>query len=512
VTTVAMGREDGLRRFWPELTISVVWLAGLLLSPLITVSPDIHWQLWIGRHLNAGVPLYDWIMEVNPPLWYWMAQPVSALADGLGLPPERVMVTAVFGLIALALVLSAMVIRDLPPRQRAGMLGAILLGTGLMHLTDFGQREHEALIGIIPYALLIARRADGHAVDWRLALAVGVLATPMVALKHYFILLPVLLELWLIVRRRGWQPFRPETLCLATGAIGYAGAVLVFTPAYVTDMIPILGITYTEFRGSPLMLVVNRLVPVAILAGFYFWHFRHELVGITQALLIVSLAFILSFLLQGKGWSYHVDPAVAALTVSVLSHLALRRWEGSELQFSAKALVGLCLAFAITPVVVAGPYRNAAEERVSGFLETMPDGSTVAPFVTAPAILWPMVIDKNFRLPLRYYHFWMLHAVANADGDLAPRLAQFEEAVRQQTVEDMLCHPPDFLIEDTDSMDGRPFDMLGFFRADPAFAALMGAYREYSRLGRLVAYQRVVPLPAPDGIDCMPIGQGREAP
>jgi hypothetical protein len=507
-----MVRDDGWRRYWPEFTVALVWLAGLLLSPLITVSPDIHWQLWIGRHLNAGVPLYDWIMEVNPPLWYWMAQPVSALADGLSLAPERVMVTALFGLIALALVLSALLLRDLPPRQRAGLLSAILLGTGLMHLTDFGQREHEALIGIVPYALLVARRSEGARVHWTLALAVGVLATPMVALKHYFILLPVLLEVWLIFRRRGWQPFRPETLCLAIGAIGYAGAVLAFTPAYVTEMIPILGITYTEFHGSPLMLVVNRLVPVAILAGFYFWHFRRELSPITQALLVVSLGFILSFLLQGKGWSYHVDPAVAALTVSVLSHLALRRWGGSELRFSAKALVGLFLAFAITPVVVAGPYRNAAEERVSGFLEAMPDGSTVAPFVTAPAILWPMVIDKVFRMPLRYYHFWMLHAVANADGDRSPRLAQFVETVRQQTVEDMLCHPPDFLIEDTNSMDGRPFDMLGFFRADPEFDAIMGSYREHSRLGRLVAYQRISPLPPPDGIDCMPIGQGREAP
>ena len=43
-----------------------------------TVDSDVSWQLWIARQLNGGARLYRDIVEVNPPLWFWMALPVDA--------------------------------------------------------------------------------------------------------------------------------------------------------------------------------------------------------------------------------------------------------------------------------------------------------------------------------------------------------------------------------------------------------------------------------------------------
>src|SRR3546814_6831302 len=51
---------------------------------------------------------------------------------------------------------------------------------------------------------------------FRSATLVGCLAAFGFALKHYFVLAPILLELWLLMgAKRNWRPFRPETVTLA---------------------------------------------------------------------------------------------------------------------------------------------------------------------------------------------------------------------------------------------------------------------------------------------------------
>ncbi len=52
------------------------------LSAVGTVDPDVAWQLWIAHQVNHGGRLYRDMVEVNPPLWFWMALPV----DGRRLP------------------------------------------------------------------------------------------------------------------------------------------------------------------------------------------------------------------------------------------------------------------------------------------------------------------------------------------------------------------------------------------------------------------------------------------
>lgn len=74
------------RAAWPEWLAFLCWLGACFAVIGIGVWHDIAWQLWIARHLNAGVGLYSWIMEVNPPLWFWMARSIDWLAGATGLP------------------------------------------------------------------------------------------------------------------------------------------------------------------------------------------------------------------------------------------------------------------------------------------------------------------------------------------------------------------------------------------------------------------------------------------
>ena len=490
---------------WPEALALLCWLGACLAVMGIGVWHDIAWQLWIARHLNAGVGLYSWIMEVNPPLWFWMAQPIDLLASQTGLPALRLLLAMVLLLISLGLVLTTRLCRDYPRRQRAVLYCGMLLATVLITIGDFAQREHLTLIAAIPYALLIARRAAGQHVSWQLALATALLATPMFALKHYFALIPILLECWLIWRlRRQWRPLRIETITLVLGALAYAAAILVFTPHYLSDMVPGLRLAYGDLRMSVRVFLLNPMTLLLAASLFYFWHFRRELQPVAQAMLLVAAAFLIAYILQAKGWTYQFTPIMAALFLAQLLHLA-QRPVLPALRRAERATAILVVGLALWSPLALGPYRNEFAPIYDRLLHEARPGMTAVMLTTKASRMWPMVDDTGLKWPSRYYHFWMMQAAANRlaagrplDGDLGNYLAQ----VRLDTVEDFTCNPPDFLIDDGASVDNVDFDMLAFFRAEPRFEALMTAYAEDRQLGPFTVYRRTTSLPAPTG-PCM---------
>lgn len=490
---------------WPEALALLCWLGACLAVMGIGVWHDIAWQLWIARHLNAGVGLYSWIMEVNPPLWFWMAQPIDLLASQTGLPALRLLLAMVLLLIGLGLVLTARLCRDYPRRQRAVLYCGMLLATVLITIGDFAQREHLTLIAAIPYALLIARRAAGQHVSWQLALATALLATPMFALKHYFALIPILLECWLIWRlRRQWRPLHIETITLVLGALAYAAAILVFTPHYLSDMVPGLRLAYGDLRMSVRVFLLNPMTLLLAASLFYFWHFRRELQPVAQAMLLVAAAFLIAYILQAKGWTYQFTPIMAALFLAQLLHLA-QRPVLPALRRAERATAILVAGLALWSPLALGPYRNEFAPIYDRLLDETRPGMTAVMLTTKASRMWPMVDDTGLKWPSRYYHFWMMQAAANRlaagqqlDGALGNYLAQ----VRLDTVEDFTCNPPDFLIDDGASVDNVDFGMLAFFRAEPRFEALMTAYAEDRQLGPFTVYRRTTSLPAPTG-PCM---------
>src|SRR5690606_34756006 len=79
------------------------------------------------------------------------------------------------------------------------------------------------------------------------------------ALKHYFVVVPVLLELWLIVRRRAdWRPIRPETVVLAGAALAYGLSIALFAKGFFDVIVPMVGLAYENFRYSPISLLLSK--------------------------------------------------------------------------------------------------------------------------------------------------------------------------------------------------------------------------------------------------------------
>ena len=506
-TTLA-GTTTGREGFAPELCAAAVWLVACILLVDMQVWHDVAYQLWIARQLNHGTGLYTWIREINPPLWFWMAQPVDLLAGWIGWPAKRVMVAAVFLLIGISLALAARLVALWPKWQRLALYSGMLVATVFVSIGDFAQREHLALIATIPYALLIAHRVeDKRAPSWILALAIGIFAAPMIALKHYLVLIPVMLEVWLIWRqRKAWHPIRPETVALVVGAIGYAGAILIFAPNYLTDIVPVLSQFYGDFRMPLPIILVNQMNLMLAVSAFYFWHFRHELPPAALSALILAAALTATYYIQFKGWGYHVSPVVACLLLALCLHLA-RRSSSSPLRWTEITMALLMVGTGVLPQTFSGPYKNDFAQAADRLFASLQPGQTAIMFTTKAARPWAAMEEKHLRWPSRYPMFWMMQSVSTRHAAGLPiegPLHNFIARVRIETVEDLTCNPPDLLINDHDSVNADGFDMLALFREEPRFAALMQSYAVKETLGPFTLYQRTAPLPAPAS-DCMDI-------
>jgi hypothetical protein len=370
--SVIVERASAWRDRWP-------WLALALLAPVLVLMPvnqDSIWQVWVGRQMLHGARLYTDILEVNPPLLYWLALPQAALAALVG---------ARLAVIGFCLVLIALSLYFTPPRYRLPTLAAAIL----LPLADFGKAEHFALIATIPYVFLISTRAEGSQV--RHPWAIGFLGALGFAMKPYFIIVPLALEL--LVKRR----IRPETIALAISAAAYAAAVLLFAPAYMTGMVPLLVKAYGSFTGNAYP-VVTMFAFLAVAASLI----QRRLSPAGLALMIAAVAFIPAVLIQGKWWPYQTVPARGFLFLAVAVELMRGRTRVlPDVLFVAAA--AMCFT---TFGIYRNPYRAETELHLRG----VPPGASIAVLSVNPALAWPMVEDHHLKWSLSQLCLWQLPA------------------------------------------------------------------------------------------------------
>ncbi|NRQ16627.1 GtrA family protein [Ensifer sesbaniae] len=503
------GRPFGLSwgENWPELSVLVAVIATYVLLRNIPVSHDVVWQMWIARQMLGGASLYKDILELNPPLWFWMALPVEWVALKLTISAKTAIVSAAFGYLTLSIALLASLLRDLAPARRAILLVAAFLAVILIGLPDFAQREHLALIAAIPYTALIARRTDGREPHWALALLIGCFAATGLALKHYFALVPVLLELWLLAKRgRKWRPLRPEVVAMGTAAVLYGIALVTLTPDYLSTIVPILASAYFGYESSWPAVLLNPLVLWWALAlGLVSVRWRHRS-SFTVAALLTAVGFALSYFAQQKGWRYHAIPTTGMLVIALGSVLEFRRYQVRLLQ---KVVLVVAASISLALYAAFGPYRNPNEGVVAQLLQHVRRGSAVMMVTANPSRIWPMVDNWGYVWPSRHFALWMLTAFSQdlqKRGELSPDLAEMANLVRRQTVIDLTCNPPDVLIVDNlERSKAAGLDPISFLSVDPTFASVFTNYTKAETIGRFTSYVKMAGWQPSRPTDCRTI-------
>jgi hypothetical protein len=228
------------------------------------ITDDIAWLLDAGSRWFDGQRLYVDIMELNPPLIFYVMAVLTA-----GTWSKAAFLAGV----CLAIFASAMWCGD----RRWAAFAALTLPA----LVPFGQRDHLALIAALPFLVAEKRK-------WPM----GVWLFAGTALKPHLLLIPLLGAAW----RRQWRD--PALWTLAGLVLAYAAYILAVHPAYVRVIVPLAVTTYHAY-GAPFHFW-PQLVLILVIAAT---NLRSPLIGP----LVAALA---SYYLQGKFWYYQLIPAV----------------------------------------------------------------------------------------------------------------------------------------------------------------------------------------------------------
>jgi hypothetical protein len=366
-----------------------------------------------------------------------------------------------------------------------------------MPWAHIGQREQIVLIGTIPYATLIAARHRGRTVPPLLALLIGISAAMAFALKHYFLIVPAVLELWLIVGRgRRWRGVRPETLAIASAGLAYAAAMLLFARDYLTKMVPLVRLAYrlTGVSNPGDLLGPFAIVGLIVLifaAAQAHWSTNAK-TPVTSALLISAFAFAAAYCLQAKGWPYHAIPLIGCSSLALAALLVETDRYPAMLRTFAPALF-------IVPLVLAAEeqmHQPLPNRDLLNAVSGVQPGEAVGFLTTDDAVPWSVTLQRHFHYASRYNAFWMMRAIVANEQRTRPdqRLTALGRQIVSETVQDFKCTPPKRIVVDRPRPGEQAFDILPFFLRSSDFKALMSHYRVRSR-SRFETYELATPLP-----------------
>ena len=111
-------------RWWSLGLLGLLWLASLVYFLHTTLNHDVAWYLVAADRFLDGARLYRDIIEVNPPLAFYLAVPPVAAARLTGWEPIDCLVVYVCLLIALSLAICDHLVEDAVGSGREWMMAA----------------------------------------------------------------------------------------------------------------------------------------------------------------------------------------------------------------------------------------------------------------------------------------------------------------------------------------------------------------------------------------------------
>jgi putative flippase GtrA len=478
---------------WSDLEIpamAVLFLAAAWFYAGTMLNHDTSWYLIATSRWLDGAELYRDIVEINPPLAFYLTAPAVLLSRATGLAAHHAFVLQVIALSLASLLWFRALLQRSPivtePRRQL-LLIAAFAALCLTPVGEFGQRDHLMVIFALPYIGLMAFTPASGRVE---RCIIGAFALPGLALKPYFLVLPLILGLLMILRqRRVLAPFTAEHLVIGSGSVLYALSIWIFYPAYITEIVAAGRLVYAAYDGpvAGVLLVPGFFAAAALLAltaGLPKGTDRE----VSVTLLAVTAAFVIVYLTQFKGWGYQRIPIYSALCLW-WTWLAVALFDSGRLReigdFAVRtALLGLAAAI-IALQVLQGPYQNAA---VSIFGPHLRDASSFMALTTNVSITYPLANLTGAEPTTRYSALWLIPGAVSklaAGGALAKEdrdaLEKVLERARRTTSEDFVHGRPDVVLVDARAtkpyFGGADFDYIDFFQQDPRFRA---AWQDYS--------------------------------
>ena len=477
--------------------------------------PDVSWLLYVAGRVSGGAEYGVDIIDVAPPPIIWYSVPAVWLGHWTHLTVWQayLLTVVVTGLVMLWLVRE--IARRVPAwdaAHRQVLSGAAALATYVLPWAIFGEREHVALVLVLPYVLLFAARESRARIPLWLAIVVGALAGFGFAIKPHFVVpwaALALAALW----RRGEVALsrRGEFVAASIAAAGCILAVLALQPGYVGYMLR-FGSLYLQYvPQEPLFVALVGesnsavVVLVAMVSTAVLWRSLQESARpIVLYLLVAATGFHAVALLQLKGWRYHYLPGLSLSFVLLLVlwmnvRPPLLRLVGRAYRAAALGAVAVLLGSAVlgSAARLSGSESATFDPNFEGLLIVVQRYGGRRPVAILSANLdstFPLASEAGVGWASRYGGLpWL--PMFYGDQVRAGRVVrpgsygarpELERSLAESVVADLRRYNPGLIIIPTPQAGasfGYLFDYLAYFDEVPGFRELLKGYRPIGRAG-----------------------------
>lgn len=465
----------------PWLAVAVVLVAAVVLRQMLPFNVDVSWWLIVSERMLDGQRLYVDFLETNPPMAGSVYLLSVALARLVHVRPEVMTDGVILALIVGSLALTCHILRYSVARGRAAgslvVWAAVLLC--ILPMYDFGQREHLALIAMLPAIGVYLLRASREPVSPMEILIAGFSAAVTMTFKPYFACAVGFCILTAAAQARDWRVlFALENWIAAAIVVIYGISIVIFYPEYFTTIYPLVRDVYLLLQAPMLALCLTSATAIWVggtVLVLTLQNRERKLDVASFMMLAASFGFAVSFFAQRKGWGYHAYPMVAlALMAAGCAIAAVDPACAKSIRLRVAAVFVLAAMFAKACLWFdASVDVSKIEDRVAS-LGPHPKMLVLS---AAAVIGHPMVRTLGGTWISRQEAFWVREIVRRAtlehdiDAETAARLQVYVARERAGIIEDFKKQPPDVVL-----IDNRDSDWGRWAYADPELSALLKSY------------------------------------
>lgn len=484
--------------------ITVIFCMAIYVQSISLINHDVSWLLHIAQRDLAGEKLMRDLVELNPPLIVWVMAPSAYISGLTGWSLSAVFKGYVLLLAFGSLLLSHQLLRRSKFNNWQIVLAAMAFVMTLYPAWNFGQREHLVVILTLPYLCMIIARRDGVNIPILLVVISAVFGAIGFCIKPYFLLVPALLELYLLKAIGIRNTFRrPEPYILGALVAVYVRLIFWITPDYVANVVPMTIETHRAAFETSWSRLAKVITPPLLLIGVGIMWLRIQRPKHIDALFIVfiiaSLGMVCVYFYQARGYQSHVLPAESYVLIGIVG-LIISQWKaayGKPLKESIFlwAIVGLVVANSVPRIKRLNTYDVRTVELFSGALDKHPGVETIYIMSASLSDGFPLVTDQNLNWASRLPSQWLAPGVQSERmrlGGTRPSLDKIEHYYWSATAEDLKKFKPEIVFIEAGNpvlFKDKSYDYISDFSQHPEFRKVWAHYKKVDAIPKFDVYE-----------------------
>ena len=503
---------------------SILALLGIALqvfwSHIGVVSTDIIWANEAARRMAEGGTYALDFFENNPPLIFYLHRLSRGIAALFAIEPVNMW----YGWMMIGASCSFFYVcnqfyqitRSYPTSLINGLVMALWFGYFVVPISGFGQREQVMMILGQPYFFSIMLRCFSQKLSELEQQRVqrplpqlfrGFLAAVGLALKPHFFFVPIFLELFLLKEQKTIKAWlRLDILAMLSFFLGYAFCIYHFTPDYFSVIFSHAVLVYYNFQALPwqaiLVLGPVLYVYIVLIFGFIAAARAPDYRKLIHFLLLYMVGFMLTYVVQRKGWTYHAIPMLQGSALAVIpTFIALNTVRRQNIKYSITHGIfcfELLMAFVLLemgqfPAVihsrlncVTGDYTVCYAKEIVNLVEKGILKGSYLPLTQNMGFSMKTLYYGNLKLASRFPNYWMITATEHQKEPAAMKWT------REMMIEDFYRFKPQaILIDDCFKINAQPFyhyiNFIAFLKKDPRFNSIWQQYSKVEHKDRSIA-------------------------